>query len=177
MTVFCITGKVEYGYEHGRTHKLSWEGWSVVNYQKHTTSPVVVHLVDHEDAVADLFLVEKGVHEGNEDEQLLKALSEGDDQGELVRSPGGVVHRARGGCLGLHRAGLLLLLMVVLGGACVGHPATAAGGHVPRAAELEQDEGDQPQDRAEPKQFVDRKLPREEPVGKKTNGGNFQLIS
>ncbi|KAG7277938.1 hypothetical protein CRUP_022108 [Coryphaenoides rupestris] len=57
----------------------------------------------------------------------------------LVEEVGGVVHG--GGCLGLRRTGLLLLL--VLGGAPVIHGATTTGGHVPRAAELEQDEGDQ----------------------------------
>jgi len=97
----------------------------------------MVHLVDDENAVADVLLVEEGMHEGNEHQQLVEALSEGDDQGQLVRSPGGVVHG--GGCL--RRTGLLLLL--VLGGAPVIHGATTTGGHVPRAAELEQDEGDQ----------------------------------
>lgn len=58
-------------------------------------SPVVIHLVDDEDLVADLLLVEEAVQEGDEDEQLLEAFSEGDDHGQLVRTPGGVVHCRR----------------------------------------------------------------------------------
>lgn len=49
--------------------------------------PVVVNLVDDEDLVADLLLVEERVHEGNKHQQLIEALSEGDDQGQLVRTP------------------------------------------------------------------------------------------
>lgn len=57
--------------------------------------PVVVHLVDDQDLVADLLLVEEAVHEGDEDEQLLEAFSEGDDHGQLVRTPGGIVQCRR----------------------------------------------------------------------------------
>lgn len=110
-----------------------WWRW----VRKHKSSPVVVHLVDYKDVVADVLLVEEGVHEGNEHQQLIKALSEGDNQGQLVRSPGEVVQS--GSCLFLHRTGLVL----VLGGAPVVHGASATGRYVPRAAELEQDEGNQ----------------------------------
>lgn len=72
-------------------------------------SPVVIHLVDDDDLVADLLLVEEGVHEGDEHQQLFKALSEGDDEGQLVRTPGRVVCCRRLAVGGTGRLELLLL--------------------------------------------------------------------
>lgn len=80
--------------------------------RKEAVSPVMIHLVDDEDLVANLLLVEEAVHEGDEDEQLLEAFSEGDDHGQLVRTPGGVVHRR---CLSFSMAGRRALLGEELG--------------------------------------------------------------
>lgn len=80
--------------------------------RKEAVSPVVIHLVDDEDLVADLLLVEEAVHEGDEDQQLLEAFSEGDDHGQLVRTPGGVVQRRR---LSFSSAGRRALLGEELG--------------------------------------------------------------
>lgn len=80
--------------------------------RKEAASPVVIHLVDDEDLVADLLLVEEAVHERDEDEQLLEAFSEGDDHGQLVRTPGGVVHCR---CLSFTPAGRRALLGEELG--------------------------------------------------------------
>ena len=51
----------------------------------------MIHLVDDDDPVSDLLLVEERVNEGNEHQQLVKALPEGDDEGQFVRTPGRVV--------------------------------------------------------------------------------------
>ncbi|KAF3838827.1 hypothetical protein F7725_010595, partial [Dissostichus mawsoni] len=53
----------------------------------------VVHLVDDEDLMADLLLIQEVVHEGHEHQQLVEALPEGHDEGQLVRTPRGVVVR------------------------------------------------------------------------------------
>lgn len=53
----------------------------------------MVHLVDDQELVADLLLVEERVHEGDEHQQLLEALSERHNDGQLVRTPRRVIRR------------------------------------------------------------------------------------
>lgn len=71
----------------------------------------MIHLVDDNDLVADLLLVEKCVHEGNEHQQLLEAFSERDDEGQFVRTPGGVVRCRRLSVSGTGRRWRRLLLL------------------------------------------------------------------
>lgn len=56
-----------------------------------SSSPVVVNLVDDQELVTDLLLVEERVHEGDKHQQLLEALSERHNDGQLVRTPRRVV--------------------------------------------------------------------------------------
>lgn len=107
-------------------------------------SPVVIHLVDDEDLVADLLLVEECVNEGNEHQQLLKALSEGNHDGQFVRPPRRVVHH---GCLTAGRAGRRRLL---------GHASfSVRRRHVTWTAELQPEQRDEDQHHAQPEQLVD----------------------
>lgn len=116
----------------------------------------MIHLVDDEDLVTDLLLVEERVHEGNKHQQLLEALSEGHDEGQFVRTPGGVVRCRR---LTVGRAGRLL------GGAAV---FARGGGHVARTAELQPEQRDEQQHHAEAEQLVDGTFSRQEPVNTQT---------
>lgn len=106
--------------------------------------PVVVHLVDDEDLVADLLLAEERVNEGNKHQQLLKALSEGDDDSKFVRPPGWVVRRRR---LTAGRAGRRRLLRRT--------SLSVHGGHITRTAELQPEQRDKHQQHAEAEQLVD----------------------
>lgn len=123
-------------------------------------SPVVIHLVDNQDLMADLLLVEKFVHEWNEHQQLFEAFSEGDHECQLVRTPAGVV---RCGCLSLsgtgwrRRLGIVSVLM-------------RYWGHVTRTAELQPQQRDEDQHHAEAKQLVDGAFPRQKPGKSRTRG-------
>lgn len=112
--------------------------------------PVVIHLVDDEDLVANLLFVEERVHERNKLQQLLETLPEGNDEGQFVRTPGGVVCRR---CLNVGGAGGRRLL-----GDTSVHRRDFTW-----TAELQPEQRDEHEHHAEAEQLVDRTFTRQQP--------------
>lgn len=136
------------------------EGWEKAASRssvsrKEAASPVVIHLIDDQDLVADLLFVEEAVHEGHEDEQLLEAFSEGDDHGQLVRTPGWVVHCRRPS---FGPAGRWALLGEELGA------VLAWWCHVSWTTKLKPEQRDEQQNRADDEELVDGTSGWEEPA-------------
>lgn len=113
-------------------HCPPWEGRN----RRGEALPEVVHLVEHIDVVRDLLPAQEAVQVWHEDQELLEALAEGHQHRQAVGAPGRVFvpalgQRLRGAGPGWAR-GLLPL--------SPGYP-----GHVPGAAELQPEQGEEAQ--------------------------------